>query len=42
MKEQTKSADETSVSSSGLQWTILAAVIGLILLFAFGAFRKTK
>ena len=40
MKEQTKSADETSVSSSGLQWTILAAVIGLILIFSLGAFRN--
>ena len=37
-KEQT--AEKTSISSSGLQWTILCAVILLIGVFSWGAFRR--
>ncbi|MBO4632505.1 MAG: cobaltochelatase subunit CobN, partial [Lentisphaeria bacterium] len=42
LKETRKSAEKTSVSSSGLKWTILAAIILLMLLTVLGAFRKSE
>ena len=40
MKPQEQTAEKTSISSSGLQWTILAAVFALIGVFSWGAFRR--
>ena len=42
MKPQRHADEKTTLSSSGLQWTILTAVILLIAVFAFGAFRKAE
>ncbi|MBE6371265.1 MAG: cobaltochelatase subunit CobN [Lentisphaerae bacterium] len=42
MKPQRQAAEKTTLSSSGLQWTILTAVVLLIAVFAFGAFRKAE
>ena len=42
MKPQNKPAEKTTLASSGLQWTILIAVILLILIFSLGAFRKPE
>ena len=40
MKPEEPAEEKTSISSSGLQWTILAAVFALIGVFSFGAFRR--
>ena len=42
MKPQRDPAEKTTLSSSGLQWAILIAVILLILIFSLGAFRKSE
>ena len=42
MKEPRRPEDKTTLSSSGLQWTILTAVILLMVIFALGAFRKPE
>ena len=42
LKPQRKPAEKTSIPSSGLQWTILAAVILAILIFSLGGFRNPE
>ena len=40
MKEKQANAERTELSSSGLKWTVLAAVVLLIGLFALGSLRR--
>ena len=40
MKEKQANAERTELSSSGLRWTVLAAVAALIAVFVFGSFRR--
>ena len=40
MKEKKDQPEETSISSSGLKWTILAGVVLVIVIFALGGLRK--
>ncbi|MPN30018.1 hypothetical protein SDC9_177475 [bioreactor metagenome] len=42
MKDANANADRTELASSGLQWTVLAAVFGLIAVFALGCLRRER
>jgi len=42
MKSERANAEQTSLSSSGLKWTILAAVFLMLAVFGYGCFRKER
>lgn len=42
MKSERANAEQTNLSSSGLKWTILAAVFALLAIFGYGCLRKER